>query len=303
LILSIQNPNIFYHGELIMSRYEDLGSGYQRFSFTTNSNNPGDHDDVRACDIALFNSQEFLLIGNDGGIGLVQNSLSNNQISSVYGNLNTSLIHGFDIHEGTKRIIYAFQDHSMIYQNDDGSYSNRFLWEGSVANIYGPNEDVMLGENAYSRILNHPLNPFPYVGVYTSGGHYLGGTFVDYKSDPSKFYRGIRMANNNPGGVVRNISLGNTDIAYLAGSEKIGGIGICETNFNIVYAAENSYSDFRPKLYKSVDAGANWIDFQSSTVSYDGKNENLNIALAFKSISSIAVTNNPDVLFCGISNF
>ncbi len=305
LIASLHNPNVFYWGSIRnMRRYNDT-TGVK-----TAITGLGHHDDYRFSHIVSQGNTDRIIFGNDGGVGLVEDGLNSPTIISKNSNLSINLLHAFDVHEKTGRVLYAFQDHRMRYKNSDDTYYNGgFLNEGSSALVqqYHPND--MVGESAYSGIwdLTGSSNPLVDVsgGAFGNGRCYLEGRFISYRHYPERFARGLQHKDSiiNYGGVAMNRAALVSEVSEITESNAIGPIAICERYPHHLFAGEREPGDQATKLFKSVDDGENWISLTNSTVSLDNGAfvDTLSKLLHWNVVRSIAMHHvDTNVIYCGI---
>ena len=312
LIASPNNSNIFYRGSISkMRRYDETNANPLNSSIIIDDvvGNEGHHDDYRCSQLLNINGTDRLLFGNDGGASLVVDGLVNSpKIQSLNGDLSINLIHAFDVHEQTGRVVYAFQDHKMIYRNADTTYSNGygFAHEGSSAMIHQDYPDAIVGENAYTGIKDKSGSPHPIVlgtnanQTVGNGETFLGGYFVPYRHHPDRFARGL----NSTGDIIINDSANHTRIKNIPMAENgIGPSAICEHKVSTIYAADKERRGNTRKLFKSIDDGNTWSDLTTATVSLDagGTVAVLKDLLSHKHIRALAVDHtNDSILYCGI---
>jgi hypothetical protein len=302
LITSLTDPDVYFYGSVPHPRKYVVGTpGSIVMNGTPGAN--GHHDDYRSSQILLVNGVERIVYGNDGGVCIVENALASQPtLTGINGNLSINLIHAFDIHEKTKRAVYAFQDHSMIYRDEDGNFSSRFIWEGSAALTQQLNNDAIVGENAYTGIMDKTGSPNPIVnGILASGRCNLGGYFTTYRHFPERFARGLRRSSNGTGGVAMNRAKLVSEISEIPLCiGNVGPVAICERDPAIMYAAEWERLDHPNILFKTIDDGITWQSISYAPVSHNGQITPLRNLLYWRHIRALAVNHtNPDILYCG----
>ena len=307
IIASPNNPNVFYTGATNrMRRHFDNVSSISTINAAPG--NDGHHDDYRCSQIFSIGGTDYILAGNDGGVGLVADGLATNpKIESLNGDLSINLIHAFDRHEKTGRVAYAFQDHAMLYRDPDNSYSPFFLWEGSFAMIHQGNHDMIVGENAYQGIEDAPFSPSGIVsGLVQSDPtkYYLGGYAVLYRHQPERFARGLEQ----PGEIAINRAANVSEVITIPlASNGIGPVAICETQVQRVYAADKGEGTNTNKLFRSDDDFLTWSDITNAPVTLldvatgSPMTSPLSNLLQYDRIRAITVDHtDPDLLYCGI---
>ncbi|TNE56295.1 MAG: T9SS type A sorting domain-containing protein [Bacteroidetes bacterium] len=302
LIASVNNENVFYYGSIWRMRRFDETIG-QSVIIVNDPNNPGHHDDYRGSQIINDGGKDRIILGNDGGVALVDDGLGIGQIESLNGDLAINMLHAFDVHERTGRTVYAFQDHAMRYRDEGNSYSYVFLQEGSFAMVQQLYPDATVGEDAAnSKVIDdHPNSPRPIVQGNNFGKNKttLGGGSTIYRHFPDRFARAlgngeIAMNRGEQVSEVESIQMGNP----------IGAVAVCQRKPQTLYAANNRYDNKLSKLFKSTDDGKTWQDLTStSIVSIGGQNPKLlGLALDWEIVRSIAIDPwNEETLYCGIS--
>lgn len=300
LIASPTDSNFLYWGQVgYMQRY-DKRTGKSVF-IQPDSLQPGHHDDYRSSCILSFENKDCLVFGHDGGVGLVRDGLSSDpRISNANGDLSINLIHAFDVHEKTGRIVLAYQDGPMFYRDRNGVFSESFLWEGSAAMIHQQNPDAIVGENAYAGISDKDETNRPIVkGVLGNGGCFLGGYFVTYRHYPDRFARGLRN-----GQIALNRDVNVSEISTLPNTKSdVGALAVCARNPAFIYAATTFPDDGKYKLHRSRDDGKTWENLTTSTVEIAGVVSDLNERLNWSYIKSIAVdSRDGDLVYCGMAD-
>ncbi len=298
LIASLNNPNIVYWGQVGLMKQYNLKTKKSTL-IHKDSLNPGHHDDYRSSHIISIKGKDFIALGHDGGVGIVENGLAKKPtITNANGDLSINLLHAFDVHEGTGRIVFAYQDGPMFYRDVDGTFSEHFIWEGSAAMIQKLYPDEMVGENAYSGIVDKDERVHPIVqSNFGRGGCYLGGYFITYHHYPDRFARGLRS-----GKIALNRGENVSEISTIPDvTSDIGAVAICARDPKFIYAATTRPDDGDLKLHRSVDDGLTWTSLKTSTIKSFGTKESLNQKLHWNYIKSIAV--DPDnwrIVYCGI---
>lgn len=307
LIASPNDPNILYVAEVWAVRKYDLNNG-TNVVIGGLSGNSGHHVDYRASQIIDDVANDRIIFGNDGGIGLVPNGLSQTAtIQSLYGDLSISMIHAFDVHEKTGRIAYGFQDHAMRYRDPGNIFSPYFIWEGSAAMIQQHHHEAIVGENAYNGIKDRETTSRDLIaGVFGEPGEcYLGGYFIKYRHFPDRFARGMNKSSSYPTGKVgMGRAIQDQERSIISDSKGIGPVAFCERKPEFVYAADNERGVATDKFYRSADDGVTWENMNYATVILDGNNTNpvnLSDYLIWNNIRAIAVDHHdPILVYCGI---
>jgi hypothetical protein len=299
LIASPNDSNMVYWGQVyVMNRYNK--STGKLSSIKNDSIHPGHHDDYRSSHVISLMGADYLVLGHDGGVGIVKNGLAESPtITNANGDLSINLIHAFDVHEKTGRIVFAYQDGPMFYRNADGTFSEQFIWEGSAAMIQKEYPDEIIGENAYGGIMDKDERIRPIVnGVFGRGGCFLGGYFITYHHYPNRFARGLRN-----GKVAMNRDVNVSEISVIPNTTSdVGALAVCARHPEFMYAATIRPDNGVHKLHRSTDDGKTWENLTKSTVVIAGETLDLNTNLHWKYIKSIAV--DPDdgkTVFCGIA--
>ena len=314
VIISPNNPDLLYWASLLAPRKISFSNPGFWQGISPFQGNSGHHVDYRCSHLINDNGKDRILWGNDGGIGLTPDATqSASKIESINGDLSINLIHAFHVHEPSKNIAYAFQDHKMLlrFGNSD-LYSDGFLNEGSSAFIQDRFPTSVVGENVYFSIMDdsdsfNEIVEFSFANKRLN----LGGDFDIYRHYPAKFARGIKFNSFNfsldpTGGVAINIEKDNSFESNILESKRIGAIGICQRDPNVLYASEfenrkqvQGINDH--KLFKTTDGGVSWDNLDNSTVEIDGNTVNLKDKLIWNGIRAIVVdAENPDTLYCGI---
>lgn len=313
LIISPNDPDKLYWASLLSPRVINISNPTAWSGFNYVSGNSGHHVDYRCSFIINDNGKDRIVYGNDGGVGLVTDGLQYQaEIGSINGDLSINLLHAFHVHEPTKDIAYAFQDHSMRTRDmSENSYSDGFLNEGSLAFIQDIDPDAVVGENAYFRIQDAAFSTNEIV-EYGFANHRLnlGGDFKVYRHHNGWFARGIKYHKNNEsldptGGVAINRGANNSYESNIPESRRIGAIGICQRDRNVLYASEfevrqQTQANNNHKLFKSTDGGDSWVNLDDATIDiFPGAS--LIDVLIWNGIRSIGVDpENPDIIYCGI---
>jgi hypothetical protein len=279
LIASINQPNTFYIGATkYMRKYNDNGTFVE---ILDNPNNVGHHDDYRSSHIINDSGKDRILFGNDGGISVVKDgTIANPMIESCYGDLSISLLHGFDVHEGTKKKLYAFQDHAQVARDSDGNDSHRMAGEGSTAMIQQTYPDSYVVESAYGALYDDDSSSH-FITDYGIGSYlenYLGGYFFQYKHHPYRFLRGMGPTlfgddsiQQKYGKVGMNRGVNIKEEKAIFESRKIGAVGACDNDIRFIYAAEGERigAGEGDKLYRSTDDGVSFTGIGNPLVSLD----------------------------------
>lgn len=299
LIASLNDSNIVYVGQVYAMQRFDKRTG-KSTTIQNDSIHPGHHDDYRSSQIVAVKEADYLVMGHDGGVGIVNNGLANSPtIVNANGDLSINLIHAFDVHEKTGRIAFAYQDGPMFYRDEDGAFSEPFLWEGSAAMIQKEYPDEIVGENAYVGIMDKDERVRPIVnGVLGRGGCYLGGYFITYHHYPNRFARGLRN-----GKIALNREVNVSEISTIPNTTSdVGAIAVCARHPEFMYAATLRPDDGVYKLHRSTDDGKTWENLTKSTVVIAGETLDLNTNLHWKYIKSLAVDpEDGKTVFCGIA--
>lgn len=300
IIASLNDSNLIYYGQTGMMRKYDKRTGLPT-TILNDPENPGHHDDYRSSHLISVGGADFMALGHDGGVGVVKNGLAQKPtITNANGDLSINLLHTFDLHEGTGRVVFAYQDGPMFYRDKDGSFSKHFLWEGSAAMIHKQYPDAIVGENAYAGIADKDEKTFPIVkGTLGSGGCFLGGPFVTYHHFPNRFARGLRngkVALNRDANVSEISTIPNT-------TSEVGAIAFCARKPKFLYASTSRPDDGIYKLHRSRNDGKTWENLTVSKVTMHGQVFDLNTKLHWTNIKSIAVDpDDENTVFCGIGN-
>lgn len=299
LIVSPTDTSILYSGRVRLMKKFNINTGKSVF-IKYDAENPGHHDDYRSSHVIVKGGKDYIAMGHDGGVGLVTNG--NGELPTIHnanGDLSINLLHSFDVHEKSGRIVFAYQDGPMFYRDKDGTFSDQFIWEGSAAMIQKHYPDEIVGENAYVGIKDKDERIHPIVnGTLGRGGCFLGGYFITYHHYPNRFARGLRngkIAMNRDVNVSEEVTIPNT-------KSDIGAIAVCARNPKYIYAATTKTDNGVYKLHVSKNDGKSWINLTEPTVEILGVKEDLNRHLHWNYIKSIAVDpDSGDVVFCGIA--
>ncbi|MCA1764070.1 MAG: hypothetical protein LC664_13920, partial [Flavobacteriales bacterium] len=311
IIASENDPNILYNGQIReIRRWDDITGLATKIEGAAGDLN-GHHDDYRSSQILSVNGEDRLLFGNDGGVAIVPNGLETNPNPLMYslnGNLSINLIHGFNVHEETGRTLYAFQDHKMIYRDNEDDYSQRFLHEGSFAMIQQNFVNGIVG-STITTIQDAQFSSNDIVdGTFTTA--YMYAYQTHYRHFPARFAAGLEG-----GEVAMNRGVGISDevpipIFQDQGEDsdddyEVGDVAICQRNPNFIYAARNPGGGHDPSqetLVKSTDDGYNWTSLSASMVEYDAFSAlPLQNITAWKGIRALAVDHfDENLVYCGI---
>lgn len=276
LLASPNHPNIFYHGGVpYVEKYNDLTGLLTSIEGDSGEAN-GHHDDYRSGQIVNNNGEDRIIFGNDGGVGLVENGLDvNPKITSLNGNLSTNLLRTFNIHEETKRTVFAFHDHAMVYRDDDNSYSNKFLWEGAFAMVQQDFPDAIVGAWGFT-IQDRSPSSNDIVSPNISGYHFHGKPVL-YRHFPERFAAGLAG-----GEVALNRETNNSDKVAIdffqdQGDEQnedysIAAVGVSQRNPDFIYAGAlklNSHGteNCLAKSFNDATGTEPWINISDGSVS------------------------------------
>lgn len=317
LIASKSNSDVYYQGAApYMRRFNDV-TGFETDISPAPGAANGHHDDYRSSHIINIDGADRIVFGNDGGVGLVNDGLDPSPvISTLNGDLNINLLHGFNIHEETGRTAFAFQDHAMVYRDHNSVYSNPFLFEGGFAMVHQHYPSAIIGAHGNS-IQDRNPSTYPIVQGSISQFSYSGYQ-RHYRHFPDRFAAGLigGKIGLNRGKNVKEIV--DVSIFQDQGSDnddyEVGDVAICQRKPQFIYAASASETNAGNQncLVKSINdvdlLDTPWINISDNLVSGLDINENpetrtLKSIMNYRYIRALGVDPfDENLVYCGVGS-
>lgn len=313
LILSPNNNDYFYHGVVdeIVRREFSTGSG---LTIANPAVNGGHHDDYRSSQILDLGGEDYLLLGNDGGVAEINDGLSVSapEIYSLNGNMRTNLIYTLDIHEKTQRVLVGLQDNDNMYYDSGSDLWTRIgAGDGSMTYIhpdYPLNHIVGDPQGDGTTVVDDGtlgiVDDVVIEAGVLKGNGFLGMRLEPYRTNPDRFVIGFQKNYASTEGVIMlNEAFGVTSKKPVTGCERVLGIGISETDQNLIYVTDGSESNTTSdKLFRSTDAGDSWEGLGDLPLVLSDRVGPLKELLGFHFLSDVIISpNSTDDVFCSVS--
>lgn len=215
------------------------------------------HCDVRSMQAITDpgDGKTYLFVGNDGGLSkaeIVPGTSYNWE--SLNGNLATSMYYNVAVNSKTGEISGGLQDNHFFFMDEQGNWEQ--IGDGDGINVYYDwQEDfrVFSNQSTFNRL---PSTESKWSGMNSTD-------FFGFLDHPAKGYimQSDRIYAGGKNGNLVRYERDNPKQIISATSGEISGIGLCESDRNVIYVA-TAFDDAR--LLRSIDGG---VSFQSLSAS------------------------------------
>ena len=271
-----------------------------------------EHDDVRYMEVYTENDNEYVLMGNDGGISLYDPQKKSFQSLNGKG-LSTLQVYKLGVSQKQDyELIIGTQDNgTFMYDNtqkswtwiDGGDGGPSWLSEDGDKYVYAINGSVRYKEKE-DRFKSQYFTP-----AKRNSGWFLDFPVeVDHKEE--NIHIGSSKAGTSKGATLYIENIKDKSKSIATEIERLGAIGsiaVASQDKQTVFVASNDYEPGNsnvPRLLKSFNRGKRFEDLSSSTVYGSDRNYTLKEILDYRTISDIEIDpHDNSIIFLSLTGY